>query len=127
MPTAGGATMLAFMAQTYESVDHYISTFPAQTRAVLEQARRAIHEAVPGLEEKITYQMPTFTRDGTPVIHLSGWKAHISIYPVPDLEPDLAGTMEPYLSGASTAKFPLSRPVPYELIGTLARELAAQR
>jgi hypothetical protein len=36
----------------------------------------------------------------------------------------LAAALEPYLSGKGTLKFPLRKPIPYELIGRVAALLA---
>ena len=95
------------MAQQFESVDDYIASFPSQVQAELQAARRTIHAAAPGAEESISYAIPTFSLAGRPVIYLSGWKKHISIYPVPELDTSIEPTVAPYLSGKSTAKFPL--------------------
>lgn len=114
------------MADRIESVDDYISGFPPETQRALESARQAIHRAVPGAGETISYQIPTFTLDGRRFVHLAGWKKHLSLYPVPDLDVELAARMAPYLSGQSTAKFPLNKPVPYDLVAALAALLSRQ-
>jgi uncharacterized protein YdhG (YjbR/CyaY superfamily) len=82
---------------------------------------------VAGAGEKISYQIPTITLDGKSLVHFSGWKKHISLYPVPEVSGELATAIEPYLAGKSTLKFPLSQPVPYELIGRLAEAFVASR
>ena len=115
------------MAQQFESVDDYIASFPPQVQAELHAARRTIHAAAPGAEESISYAIPTFSLAGRPVVYLSGWKKHISIYPVPELDASIEPTVAPYLSGKSTAKFPLGKPIPQELITTLVERLVAQR
>jgi uncharacterized protein YdhG (YjbR/CyaY superfamily) len=104
------------MAQTFETVDEYIASFPPDVRDVLEKVRRTIHAAAPGAGEKISYNIPTVTLDGRPLIHFSGWKSHIAIYPVPPAEAALTEALAPYRSGKGTLKFPLNRPIPYPLI-----------
>jgi uncharacterized protein YdhG (YjbR/CyaY superfamily) len=64
---------------------------------------------------------------GRPVVYLSGWKKHISIYPVPELDEIIERQIAPYLSGKSTAKFPLGKPIPQNLITALVERLVAQR
>ena len=115
------------MAQRPESVDHYIGTFPPQVQTVLQAVRRTIHAAAPEAEESISYQIPTFSIDARPVVYLAAWKNHVSIYPVPELDEELAPQLAPYLSGKGTAKFPLGKPIPYELIMTLVQRLIVQR
>jgi len=94
---------------------------------VLQAVRRTIQNAAPGAKESISYQIPTFSLGGRPVVYLAGWKKHISVYPVPELDEELEPQLAPYLSGKGTAKFPLGKPIPYELITALVQRLAVQR
>jgi uncharacterized protein YdhG (YjbR/CyaY superfamily) len=116
------------MAQNFLDVDDYIATFPADVQPVLQQIRQTIHAAVPGSEEAISYHIPTMTRDGRRYVHFAGWAEHVSLYPVPESETEagsaLAAELEPYLAGKGTLKFPLNRPIPYDLIGRVATRLA---
>jgi uncharacterized protein YdhG (YjbR/CyaY superfamily) len=111
--------------QKWANVDDYIASFPEETQAVLQQMRRAIHDAVPGAGEKISYQIPTVTLDGKAVVYFSGWAKHVSLYPVPDGDAALDDELAPYRAGKGTLKFPLAKPIPYELIGRAAAQLAA--
>jgi uncharacterized protein YdhG (YjbR/CyaY superfamily) len=115
------------VAQRFESVDDYISTFPPDVQTVLQAARNTIHAAAPGAKESISYQIPTFSINGRPVVYLAGWKKHISLYPMPELDEPLQEQADSYLSGKGTAKFPLGKPIPYELIKALVGRLVAQR
>jgi uncharacterized protein YdhG (YjbR/CyaY superfamily) len=115
------------VAQHFESVDDYISTFPPDVQTVLQAARNTIHAAAPGAKESISYQIPTFSISGRPVVYLAGWKKHFSLYPMPELDEKLVPQVAPYLSGQSTAKFPLAKPIPHELITVLVQRLVAQR
>jgi uncharacterized protein YdhG (YjbR/CyaY superfamily) len=115
------------VAQHFESVDDYISTFPPDVQTVLQAARNTIHAAAPGANESISYQIPTFSISGRPVVYLAGWKNHISLYPMPELDEELGPQVAPYLSGQSTAKFGLAKPIPHELITVLVQRLVAQR
>jgi uncharacterized protein YdhG (YjbR/CyaY superfamily) len=115
------------MARQFESVDDYIGSFPAEVQTILQAARETIHAAAPDLQESISYGIPTFSVGGRPVVYLGGWKKHISIYPIPDLDKTLEPQVAPYLSGRGTAKFQLGKPLPHELITVLVERLAAQR
>jgi uncharacterized protein YdhG (YjbR/CyaY superfamily) len=114
------------MAQHFESVDDYISSFPSEVQAVLRTARKTIRAAAPEATESISYAIPTFSIAGRPVVYLAAWKKHISMYPIPDLDENLERQVAPYLSGKGTVKFPLSKPIPYELITALVERLVAQ-
>jgi uncharacterized protein YdhG (YjbR/CyaY superfamily) len=47
-----------------------------------ERVRRIIRRAIPGAEERISYQIPTYTLQDRAVIYFAGWKEHYSFYPV---------------------------------------------
>jgi len=112
---------------TFDSVEDYIASFPLDVQAVLEEVRDTVMRAVPEAGEKISYQIPTITVDGRALMYFAGWKAHVSIYPLPEGDPELDEAMAPYRSGASTAKFPLAEPIPYELITRIATQHLANR
>jgi uncharacterized protein YdhG (YjbR/CyaY superfamily) len=111
------------MAKTdFRSVDEYIATHPPDVQAILQRVRRTIREAIPGAEETISYQIPTYKLHGGTVIYFAGWKRHYSIYPatgelVEAFQEDLA----PYEVRKGTIRFPLSEPVPVKLIERIAR------
>ena len=115
------------MAEQSSSVDEYIAAQPADVQAVLQEVRRRIHAALPGAGEKTSYGMPTITLNDRYVVYFAGWKHHISVYPVPHGDERLAAEMLPYLSGKGTLKFPLAKPVPYDLISRIAAQLAAEK
>lgn len=108
------------------AVDDYIGTFPLHVRDVLQAIRRALHDAVPGSGEKISYNMPAITHNGRVVAYFAGWERHVSVYPVPDGDDDLQRDIQPYRSAKGTLRFPLDEPVPYELIGRVAARLASR-
>jgi uncharacterized protein YdhG (YjbR/CyaY superfamily) len=115
------------VVQNFASVDDYIATFPPDVQTVLQAVRDTIHAAAPGATESISYQIPTFRIGERPVVYLAGWKKHISLYPMPDLDEALEQQVAPYLSGQGTAKFRLAKPIPHELITVLVQRLVAQR
>jgi uncharacterized protein YdhG (YjbR/CyaY superfamily) len=115
------------MAEKFETVDGYIASFPDDVQKVLRKVRATIRKAVPKAEEKISYQIPTFALDGRYLVYFAGWKNHISVYPLPEADEAFERELAPYKSGKGTVKFPLNKPIPYDLIGRLAALLAEQR
>src|SRR5688572_632794 len=111
------------MAKTdYKSVDEYIAAQPAAVRPVLERVRAIIRKALPGAEEAISYQIPTYKLGGERVIYFAGWKEHFSLYPagpavVAEFEDELAG----HVVSKGTIRFPLSASVPAKLIERVVR------
>jgi uncharacterized protein YdhG (YjbR/CyaY superfamily) len=113
--------------EKFASVDDYIRSFPDDVRVVLEKVRKTIRKAVPNGEETISYQIPTVTLDGKYLVYFAGWKSHISVYPLPTGDEAFERDLDPYRSGKGTAKFPLSKPIPYDLIKRIAALLVEQR
>lgn len=111
------------------TVDEYIASKQEPVRGLLSAVRDTIRGALPDAEESISYGMPTYKIAGAPVIYFAGWKKHYSLYPVSShliaSLPDLSA----YEIERGTLRFPLSQPVPADLIAriaTLRAEEAAQ-
>lgn len=100
-----------------KSIDEYINTFSVELQPKLQELRVFISSLIPGVEEKIRYDMPTFYQDDKYVIYFAAWKKHISIYPyTTEMEADFPETAEYDTSGKGTIQFPLDKPLPFELI-----------
>jgi len=111
----------------FKSVDEYVATHPEDVQAILRRVRGAIRKALPGAEEVISYQIPTYKLHGHYVVYFAGWKEHYSLYPatgrlVAALRDDLA----PYEVNKGTIRFPLGQPVPVKLIARIAKFLAKE-
>jgi uncharacterized protein YdhG (YjbR/CyaY superfamily) len=102
------------------SVDEYIGSFPDEVQVILREIRARIHRAVPGAGEKLSYGIATFTLDDRYFIYVAGWKQHIAVYPIPPLDERLELEVAPYRAAKSTLRFPLRKPIPYDLIERLA-------
>lgn len=105
----------------FTSMDEYIATFPTDVQKILKKVRSTIKAAAPKAEETISYGIPTFTMNGTYLIYFAGWKHHISIYPVPGGDAAFNKSVEPYIAGKGTLKFPLDEPIPYPLITQMVK------
>jgi uncharacterized protein YdhG (YjbR/CyaY superfamily) len=111
----------------FTTIDEYIASFPPEVQRTLEAVRAAIRAVVPGTEERISYGIPTFSLNGRYVVYFSGWKRHVSVYPIPDADPELARAIKPFMAGKGTLKFALDKPIPIELIQRVAARLLEQR
>ena len=106
----------------FKSVDEYIASQPEAVQNVLERVRSTICKAVPGTEEVISYQIPTYKMNGRPVLHFAGWRQHYSLYPSNDrLVAAFKDDLAPYEVNKGTIRFPLSEPVPVKLIEGIAK------
>jgi uncharacterized protein YdhG (YjbR/CyaY superfamily) len=111
---------------TFKSIDDYIRTFPENVQEIMTELRATIKEAVPKAGEKISYNMPTFTLNGTYLVYFAGWKNHIAFYGAPRGNPEFEEDLSPYESGAGTLQFPYDKPIPYGLITKIVKFRAAE-
>jgi uncharacterized protein YdhG (YjbR/CyaY superfamily) len=116
------------MAKTgYKSVDEYIAAQPEAVQGLLERVRSTIRKAVPGVEEVISYKIPTYKLHGGPVLYFAGWTRHYSLYPATDqVVAEFKDDLAPYEVNKGTIRFPLSEPVPVKLIERIAKFRAKQ-
>lgn len=115
------------MSDRFETVDGYIESFPPDVQVILEEVRRMIRTAAPGAEETISYQIPTVTLGGKYLVYFAGWKRHLSLYPIHAFDEPLEGQIACYRSGKDTLRFPLSEPIPFELIERIVSALMERR
>ncbi|MFO0951142.1 MAG: DUF1801 domain-containing protein [Isosphaeraceae bacterium] len=106
MPSAGEAP---------GSIDEYIAAAPADVRGLLEKIRATVRAAAPDAEELISYRMPAF-RQGGILIYFAAFNKHIGVYPPVRGDDALARDLAPYLGEKGNLKFPLDRPIPFDLI-----------
>lgn len=73
---------------------------------------------VPGVGEKISYQMPTFTVGGRNLVYVGAWQGQVGLYPLPKSDAELDEAMDPYRAGKGTLRFPFGEPLPTALSRT---------
>ncbi|WP_370617210.1 iron chaperone [Mumia sp. Pv 4-285] len=108
------------------AVDDYIASLPDDIREPVTLAADAIRGGLPGAPEKVRYGMAAIIMGGRYAIHLAGWKKHLGIYPVAELEPDLEAQVARYRSGKDSLRFPYRDTIPYDLIEKVAFALGRQ-
>ncbi len=102
------------------NIDEYIASCPPEVQSILEKIRSTIRKAAPEAQEKISYQIPTFTLSGN-LIHFAAFKNHIGMYPPIDGDEKLKSAISPYKNERGNLKFPLDQPIPYTLIGRIVK------
>jgi uncharacterized protein YdhG (YjbR/CyaY superfamily) len=111
---------------TYESIDEYISKFPPEIQKTLKTLRKVIKESAPDTEEKISYQMPTFTLNGKNLVHFAAYKNHIGFYPTPGGIEAFKKELSEYKGAKGSVQFPINKPLPYELITRIVKFRVAE-
>lgn len=108
------------MQTSARNIDEYIADFPNDVQKILKKIRKTIKDAAPDAEEAIKYGIPTFVLNGN-LVHFGGYKEHIGFYPDPRGIEEFEKELSIYRAGKGTIKFPLDKPVPYELITRIVK------
>ncbi len=103
-----------------QTIDEYIADFPKDVQEILQRVRQTIREAAPDAQEKISYQMPTFTLKGN-LVYFAGFKKHIGFYPIPSGIEEFKEELSAYEQGKGSVQFPLDKPIPYGLISRIVK------
>lgn len=108
----GGSIMERKQCKT---IDEYISTFPEDIQIILQKIRQVVRAAAPEAKEAISYQMPAFKLNGN-LVYFAAFKSHIGFYPTPSGSEAFQKELSPYKAGKGSIRFPLDKPIPYNLI-----------
>jgi len=111
---------------SFKSIDEYVASFPKDVQVIMQRLRKTIKAAAPGAEEKISYNMPTFTLNGKSFFSFAGWKTHIAIYGALSGNTEFKQDLSAYESGRGTLKFPLDKRMPFDLIAKFVKFRAAK-
>jgi uncharacterized protein YdhG (YjbR/CyaY superfamily) len=101
------------------TIDEYLAGFPKETQLILEQVRATIRETAPDAEEKISYGIPTFTWQGTSLVHFAAFKNHVGFYATPTGHEAFQEELSRYKQGKGSVQFPLEAPMPLDLIARI--------
>src|SRR5258705_13762132 len=102
-----------------KNVDEYLAAQPKKVQSILNKLRSTIKSAAPKADEVISYQMPAYKYNGM-LVFFAAWQNHIGLYPAGRLiafEKELAR----YERSKGTIKFPLDKPIPYNLISRIVK------
>jgi uncharacterized protein YdhG (YjbR/CyaY superfamily) len=111
--------------KSFATVDEYIASFPEEAQAKLRELRATIRAAAPEAEEKISYQMPTFSLKGN-LVYFAAWKKHIGFYAIPSANEAFANELSAYTVSKGAVQFPLDRPLPVDLITRMVKFRVAE-
>ncbi|MBL8024954.1 MAG: DUF1801 domain-containing protein [Fibrobacteres bacterium] len=102
------------------SIDSYISQFPAATQKLLKQFRAIVSRAAPKATETIAYQIPTFYLNGN-LVHFAAYESHIGFYPTPSAIRSFKKELAAYKTSKGAVQFPIDEPLPENLIKKMVR------
>lgn len=101
---------------TATTIDEYLAGFPPETRDRLAQIRAIARSVAPDAVETISYAIPTFDLDGKHLVHFAGFAKHVGFYPIPSGMEAFKEELASYKQGRGSVQFPLSEPLPTDLI-----------
>lgn len=103
------------MNSDLQSIDDYISSFPAGVQTKMQELRSVIQATAPEAREKISYRMPTYHLNGN-LVHFAAFKNHIGLYPGPSAVMAFAEQLRTYNTSKGAIRFPLGQPLPLDLV-----------
>jgi uncharacterized protein YdhG (YjbR/CyaY superfamily) len=104
------------------TVDDYIATAPAEAQPVLRKVRALAQKTCPDAEEVISYRIPAL-KQGKVFFYYAAFKNHLGIYPPVRAPQSLVQKLKPFAGPNGNLQFPYSKPIPYDLIGTIIHAL----
>jgi uncharacterized protein YdhG (YjbR/CyaY superfamily) len=111
--------------QVHTTVDGYIAQFPDDVREILHAIRNTIRQAAPNAKEKISWQMPTYWQNEN-LVHFAAAKNHVGFYPGESGVRAFSDRLAGYKTTKGTIQFPISQPIPYDLIAEITRFRVAE-
>ena len=94
-------------------------------RKVMRRLCSVIQGAVPAATGTIRYNIPVFGLNGHIIVYMRTFRKHICLYPPVRGDAALQRAVAPYARPDGNLQFPYDRPIPYELVGRIARSQAA--
>jgi uncharacterized protein YdhG (YjbR/CyaY superfamily) len=103
--------------EKFQSVEQYVEEMDPEIQPRINELRDLIKATAPGVEERISYNIPGYRLNGHYLIYLSAARAHIGLYPATEtMKTHFGARLEPYLSGKATIKLKNSDPLPIDFI-----------
>ena len=98
-------------------IDDYFKNFDAKQKAEYEKLQKLIHENVKGVEEVISYGIPTFKYKGKPLLYFGSFKNHMSIFPASDEMVKAVGKdLSKFRTSKGTLQFTSAKPIPEPML-----------
>lgn len=97
----------------------YIQAQPAEVQPILVELHQTIRNALPAVEERISWSMPTYW-DKNNIIHFASFKKHIGLYPGEEAIVHFSDKLADYKTSKGAIQFPFDKPIPLALIAEIA-------
>ncbi|MBT8164650.1 MAG: hypothetical protein HKO82_11665 [Acidimicrobiia bacterium] len=109
------------------TVDEYLENAPEPHRTTLCQIRESLRNILPEATEGLSYGVPAFMIDGTPVAGYAYFKNHCGFYPHSgSVLASVADELADYDWAKGTLRFPIDAPLPHSLLARLVEARTKQ-
>ena len=109
----------------FETHEQYIAAAAGNVRPILLKIQALVDARIPGAVHCISYGMPAY-KSAKVFFYFAAFRNHIGIYPPVKADAALIRELADYRNEKGNLSFPLSEPMPYELIGRVAVALARE-
>ena len=118
---------VAKKVQERKRVLAYLASLPADARKSLQRLRRDIKAAAPGVEDCISYGLPSFRLDGRLLVCYKATRSHCSFHPMSTgVIRAHAADLKAYDTSPGTVRFGPGKPFPVALVRKLVRTRIAE-
>ena len=105
------------------SIEEYVAQVPAAARPQFDRLRQYVRGLPPDAQEVLSYGILGYKTDARRAkVYISGFKDHVTIYPVP-ADPSLRDALRPFVHGKGSIWFSLSEPLPLDIIQKIVKAL----
>lgn len=98
------------------TVEAYLDQFSGEVRQRLDIVRDIIVHEAPTAEESLSYGLVGYKLNGKPLVYFGGFKQHVGLYATPNGHEAFKQQFAQYKQGKGSVQFPLSEPMPVDLI-----------
>lgn len=104
------------MTKPRTAVDDYLSKFDGEAKARLFAIREIVRTQAPDAVEGLAYGLVGYKLRGKPLVYFGGFTYHTGFYATPNGHEAFADEFSKYKQGKGSVQFPLSKPLPLDLI-----------
>ena len=114
------------MASDTKAITTHMANFPAPQRRALESIRSALRTLLPGADEVIAWNMPSYRIDGDLVLSFSGFAEHNSLFPGAGVVAAMRTALPRYETTKGTIHLPRDTAPPVTALRTIVRARIAE-
>jgi len=113
--------MMKAKTSTARDHDDYLARVPEDKRAALEKLRQTIKSVAPEAVEVISYEIPTFKREGRMLVSYAAFAEHCSFFPGAGPVDVHSEELRSFQTSKGTIRFTPARPLSAALIKKLVK------